>query len=465
MILEILIALILTIVLGVILYGRWNYGILESMGVPVVKPSLFLGSIPDLHKKVIHEQDIEFFKKYGPIYGVYEGREPFLYICDADLVKQVQVAEFDHFRDRRRIDLGDAYFNEMMDFLEYEKWKVIRHQLMPALSPAKYKRQKQSLDECLDRFVANLSKLCGSTKRANIDLRKEAITFNVDFTAIHLYGTNVSNPEDENNFLRKGASEIMGEAEEFNFLYPLSMSFPILTKLAPSLKSDSIDKWKELITFLMTERKKSKDPPVGDFLDSLIMLLNKVDTPEFKSLKITDVTVYAQAIVIFLGGYDTFATAIVFLAYFLAKAPKIQLKLLQEVDAYFTKHETVEYETTSELPFMSACIMETLRLIPAFRISERINPDNFDDPEEFKPERFLPENMGNMKPYASAIFGNGPRNCAGQRFAVDFLKIVAARLFKDFRFEISPDTEIKFKTGRMFMVQYHPIYFDLIKRH
>ncbi|CAG7822445.1 unnamed protein product, partial [Allacma fusca] len=47
----------------------------------------------------------------------------------------------------------------------------------------------------------------------NIDLRKEAITFNVDFSAIHLYGTNVSNPEDENNFLRKGASEIMGEAE------------------------------------------------------------------------------------------------------------------------------------------------------------------------------------------------------------------------------------------------------------
>lgn len=56
--------------LSFILYGRKNYGILEQCGIPVVKPSLFLGSVPNFHSKVHQIEDIKRFKKYGPIWGV-----------------------------------------------------------------------------------------------------------------------------------------------------------------------------------------------------------------------------------------------------------------------------------------------------------------------------------------------------------------------------------------------------------
>lgn len=56
--------------LGIILYGRKNYGILEECGIPVVKPTLFLGSVPNFHKKVHQLEDIKRFQKYGPIWGV-----------------------------------------------------------------------------------------------------------------------------------------------------------------------------------------------------------------------------------------------------------------------------------------------------------------------------------------------------------------------------------------------------------
>ena len=62
--------LILVMCIGIILCGRQNYGTLENCGFPVVTPSLFLGSNPNLHKKVQHLVDIERFKKYGGIWGV-----------------------------------------------------------------------------------------------------------------------------------------------------------------------------------------------------------------------------------------------------------------------------------------------------------------------------------------------------------------------------------------------------------
>lgn len=66
----ILVALLLIVATSLVIYARWNYGTLERLGIPVVKPSFILGSTPDLHLKVAHFEDIERFKKYGKIYGV-----------------------------------------------------------------------------------------------------------------------------------------------------------------------------------------------------------------------------------------------------------------------------------------------------------------------------------------------------------------------------------------------------------
>ena len=70
MILLVLLTFIIIILTSIIIYARWNYGSLEALGIPVVKPSFILGSTPDLHLKVAHLEDIERHKKYGSVYGV-----------------------------------------------------------------------------------------------------------------------------------------------------------------------------------------------------------------------------------------------------------------------------------------------------------------------------------------------------------------------------------------------------------
>jgi hypothetical protein len=54
------------------------------------------------------------------------------------------------------------------------------------------------------------------------------------------------------------------------------------------------------------------------------------------------------------------------------------------------------------------------------------------DVDEFKPERFLPENADKLPPNAWRPFEKGPRNCIGQELALVEMKVVLAMTLREF---------------------------------
>lgn len=70
MMLVISFAVFIAALLSLLIYARWNYGTLEKCGIPVISPSFLLGSVPEIHEKVQHLEDIRRAEKYGQIYGV-----------------------------------------------------------------------------------------------------------------------------------------------------------------------------------------------------------------------------------------------------------------------------------------------------------------------------------------------------------------------------------------------------------
>ncbi|CAG5158174.1 uncharacterized protein ALTATR162_LOCUS5022 [Alternaria atra] len=54
------------------------------------------------------------------------------------------------------------------------------------------------------------------------------------------------------------------------------------------------------------------------------------------------------------------------------------------------------------------------------------------DVDEFKPERFLPENADELHANAWRPFERGPRNCIGQELALIEMKVVLAMTIREF---------------------------------
>lgn len=70
------------------------------------------------------------------------------------------------------------------------------------------------------------------------------------------------------------------------------------------------------------------------------------------------------------------------------------------------------------------------------------DPDIYDDPEKFDPDRFLPENFTNRHQMSFIPFGQGPRICIGERFGYIEMKVGLATLLSKFKFHKSPRTKL-----------------------
>ena len=68
-----------------------------------------------------------------------------------------------------------------------------------------------------------------------------------------------------------------------------------------------------------------------------------------------------------------------------------------------------------------------------------MNPDYFPNPDKFDPERFSPENKGNI-PFGSILtFGLGPRACIGQSIFNLETKILIYNILRQYRIKPCPN--------------------------
>jgi cytochrome P450 family 4 len=172
------------------------------------------------------------------------------------------------------------------------------------------------------------------------------------------------------------------------------------------------------------------------------------------------------------AGTETTATTTAWLLLELCKNPHLQEKVLADIDRACAHKssalEPFEYEDVEKLVYLQAALKEILRLHPPATVIGRNNvepvriggqytvprmtnlivsiyslhhnPDFWDKPEEFIPERFLPENaQATMKhPWQYVPFSAGPRNCIGQRFARYEVLSIVATILRRFRVSMTP---------------------------
>ncbi|KAL2077679.1 hypothetical protein ACEWY4_027183 [Coilia grayii] len=191
-------------------------------------------------------------------------------------------------------------------------------------------------------------------------------------------------------------------------------------------------------------------------------------------------------------GHDTTAASMNWALHLIGSHPEVQRRVHQELDEVFGASDgPVTVEDLKKLRYLDCVIKETLRIFPSvplfarslcedchingFKVPKGVNaiiipyalhrdPRYFPEPEEFHPERFLPENSVGRHPYAFIPFSAGPRNCIGQRFAMMEEKVVLAWVLRHFEVQACQDREQLRPMGELILRPESGIWIRLRRR-
>ncbi|CAB4010373.1 cytochrome P450 4V2 [Paramuricea clavata] len=216
-------------------------------------------------------------------------------------------------------------------------------------------------------------------------------------------------------------------------------------------------------TSCVTAIYSSSNRRIRAFLDLLL--------EEYDQGNITKEGVREEVDTFMFEGHDTTAASLQWVIHLLGRHPDVQSRLQQEVDDFFESVSgdgNIQPDQLKDLNFLECAVKEALRLFPSVpllgrELTEKCkfgpylvpkgctvivppmalhrNPEVWDDPDTFNPDRFLSENNAVRNPYAYVPFSAGPRNCIGQRFAMMEEKIVLASILRHFNIKSTQETE------------------------
>lgn len=222
------------------------------------------------------------------------------------------------------------------------------------------------------------------------------------------------------------------------------------------------------------------------FLDLLL------DARESDGNHMTDEELREQVDTVMFAGHDTTAAAISWTLFLLGNNEDIQNKVHEELDYIFSdSNESATTKEISQLKYLDRVAKEALRLYPSApgflrKLSEDVkiddyiipkgcvvalssfgthrHPDIWPNPEEFNPDRFLPENSKGRHPYSYIPFSAGPRNCLGQKYALLEEKFVLTAILRKWKVKsVQNQDNIKFY-GALILRPSEGIYLHFIPK-
>uniref|UniRef100_A0AAY4BCF9 Cytochrome P450 3A n=1 Tax=Denticeps clupeoides TaxID=299321 RepID=A0AAY4BCF9_9TELE len=460
-------ALLLCLLGLMVLYGYWPYGVFRKLGVPGPRPVPVFGTSLE-YRKGFFNFDLECFRKYGKIWGFYDGRQPVMSIVDPAMIKTVLVKEcYSFFTNRRDIGLNGPLY-DAVSVAEDEDWRRIRAVLSPSFTSG---RLKEACVFIANAALAHVALVCLASKSS---LGSPASFFGaysmdvVTSTAFSVDIDSLNNPKDP--FVTN-----IKKMLKFDFLDPLFFIIGLFPFMIPVLKTFGVSFFKKSVTdFFYAALKKIKSErttnPHKSRVDFLQLMMDSQGREGNDTLKgLSDHEILSQSMIFIFAGYETTSSTLSFLFYNLATNPDVMKKLQEEIDEVFPNKAPVQYDALMKMEYLDSVLNESLRLFPVAARLERAckktveihgvtipkgmivmvptyvlhkDPDLWTDPESFKPERFSKENKESIDPYVYMPFGAGPRNCIGMRFALVVIKLAAVELLQRYSFVTCEETQV-----------------------
>ncbi|XP_016952967.1 probable cytochrome P450 9h1 isoform X1 [Drosophila biarmipes] len=481
---HLIIALALLSFLLVLLY-KWSvakYATFSERGVAHEEPWPLIGNIPikGMFGAIpVLKQMVELNLKFSdsPVYGIYALRDPIFFIRDPEVIKLVAIKEFDHFANHHGMhnNVQESILSKSLISLRDGRWREMRNILTPAFTGSKIRIMFNLIQSCSEEGVSHIFELLKLSKDAAIDLEmKDYFTrFANDVIATVAFGISINSfRREDNEFLRIGQalSKISAWSMAKAVLHAL---FPRLMKLLriQVMDSEKIDFFSRLVNVTMKYRQEH-----NVIRPDMIHLLMEAKQQRLADLRdqsknahnyseFTDEDLLAQCLLFFFAGFEIISSSLCFLTHELCLNSAVQDKLYEEILSVNQElhGQPLTYDRLTKMQYLDMVVLEGLRKwppaistdreccedidlcdengdkvfsarkgdilqIPIFSLHR--DPDNYEDPESFDPERFAEGQKAESRVFLP--FGVGPRNCIGNRMALMEIKSIVYQLASNF---------------------------------
>ncbi|KAI9108921.1 hypothetical protein K1719_020226 [Acacia pycnantha] len=429
---------------------------------PIIGNIHQLGTLP-------HRSFRNLSEKYGPLLWLQLGRIPALLVSSVDLARELMKNQDAAFAGRFQSISARTLLYECKDVAFStcnESWKQKRRVCVVELLSLKRVRSFQAIrEEEVAEMVGEIRRACLSDNNCSVNISDliSATTNNVILRCI--IGQKYDTAESSGRFGTLARKEIVHLAELMvGDFFPWLGWVDVLSGKIKELK----DTFKAVDGFLdeVTEdHKKTKDDDEKkDFVDILLQL-QETDKLAFE---LTKYDLKAVVTDMFLGGNETTITTVEWILTELKRNPRTMKKAQEDIRKVVGSKSKVEESDIKEMKYLKLVIKEALRLhapapflIPRETISDtklggydipaktmifvnmwaiQRDPEIWENPEEFIPERFENSEMDfKGQDFELIPFGSGRRMCPGMDFAMASVEYMLANLLHWFDWKLPED--------------------------
>jgi cytochrome P450 len=392
-------------------------------------------------------------REYGDLVWTRFLYVPALFLYHPNEIEYVLTTNAKNFK--KAMTLRSNFFQRLVGngllTSEGEEWKRQRRLSNPAFHRERVATYATTMVEYANRLVLGWRE--GETR----DMHRDMMRLTLEIVVRCLFSADVSH--DVDHIGDTLAEMVKPFASQATLKWILNNRLPTPAHLRFHRLARKID----AVVYRLIAERRAGGRDEGDLL-SMLLAAHDEDGSGMNDQQLRD-----EVMTLFLAGHETTALTLAWSWYLLGENPEAEKKFHAELaDALGGRDAT--FADLPRLKFTEQIVKESMRLYPpAYGLGrEAINDCEiggyyvpagtqvfmfqwathrdarfFDQPLQFKPERWTPEFESQLPKYAYLPFGAGPRVCIGASFAMMEMILVLATIGQRFRLQLVPDHPVE----------------------
>jgi cytochrome P450 len=408
-----------------------------------------LGCLPDYARDTLGFMT-GVARRYGDAVRFRLGRLPCYMFSHPDQVEEVLRSKSQHFIKDKPLRIAASVFGRGLLTSEGDLWRRQRRLIQPAFLGQQVRGHAPAMVEAAGRMLETWRD--GQVRDVHADLMRATL----DIVARCLFGADLGERAD-------GVVKAVGVLSD-HFLSPLFWSTILRWLPAPSnVRFHRAVRLLDGLVYDLIRRGRAGG------IDRGCLLARLLEAQRHEAGRLTDRQLRDEMVTLLLAGHETTALALSYAFYLLATHPEAEARLVAELQEVLGDR-TPTAEDVPRLRYAEWVIKEAMRLYPpawglgreavvdceigGYRVPKGTqvltiqwivhrDPRWYDDPESFRPERWADDLERRLPRGAYFPFGDGPRICIGQQFAMLEAVLVLAAVARSHRLMLVDDEPLE----------------------